>query len=102
MSATPRRVQLRRLKGWKMPANTLKVDRSTAWGNPFKVSATLDAAASVAAFRAYVLADNEAAAALRLAIRAHLAGKNLACWCKLDGPCHADVLLAVANRDDAI
>ena len=31
-------------------------------------------------------------------IRAELAGKNLACWCRLDQPCHADVLLEVANR----
>lgn len=27
-----------------------------------------------------------------------LRGKNLACWCKLDSPCHADVLLEIANR----
>lgn len=27
-----------------------------------------------------------------------LRGKNLACWCPLDQPCHADVLLALANR----
>lgn len=25
-------------------------------------------------------------------------GKNLACWCKLDSPCHADVLLKLANK----
>jgi hypothetical protein len=30
-------------------------------------------------------------------IRAELAGKNLACWCPLDQPCHADVLLEIAN-----
>lgn len=30
-------------------------------------------------------------------IKASLAGKNLACWCRLDQPCHADVLLEVAN-----
>lgn len=30
-------------------------------------------------------------------IRAGLAGKNLACWCPLDEPCHADVLLEIAN-----
>jgi len=30
-------------------------------------------------------------------IRAELAGKNLACWCPLDQPCHADVLLELAN-----
>ena len=27
-----------------------------------------------------------------------LRGKNLACWCKPDAPCHADVLLELANR----
>lgn len=27
-----------------------------------------------------------------------LRGKNLACWCALDQPCHADVLLEIANR----
>lgn len=27
-----------------------------------------------------------------------LRGKNLACWCKLGSPCHADVLLDLANR----
>lgn len=26
-----------------------------------------------------------------------LRGKNLACWCPLDSPCHADVLLELAN-----
>lgn len=32
------------------------------------------------------------------AIRGLLAGKNLACWCPLDQPCHADVLLELANQ----
>ena len=27
-----------------------------------------------------------------------LRGKDLACWCPLDQPCHADVLLELANR----
>ncbi|WP_174851684.1 DUF4326 domain-containing protein [Youhaiella tibetensis] len=31
------------------------------------------------------------------AVRADLAGRNLACWCSLDGPCHADTLLRIAN-----
>jgi hypothetical protein len=26
-----------------------------------------------------------------------LAGRDLACWCPLDQPCHADVLLEIAN-----
>jgi hypothetical protein len=31
-------------------------------------------------------------------VRTALAGHDLACWCPLDEPCHADVLLEVANR----
>lgn len=30
-------------------------------------------------------------------VRAELAGRDLACWCPLDQPCHADVLLSIAN-----
>lgn len=30
-------------------------------------------------------------------IRAELAGKDLSCWCPIDEPCHADVLLEIAN-----
>ena len=30
-------------------------------------------------------------------LRRDLAGKDLACWCPLDRPCHADVLLELAN-----
>lgn len=30
---------------------------------------------------------------------AALAGKDLACWCPLDQPCHADVLLELANKE---
>lgn len=32
-------------------------------------------------------------------IQEELRGKNLACWCPLDQPCHADVLLELANAD---
>ena len=30
-------------------------------------------------------------------VREQLRGKNLVCWCALDQPCHADVLLKIAN-----
>lgn len=33
----PRRLQLRRTKGWRMPEGAIKVDRTTKWGNWFKV-----------------------------------------------------------------
>ena len=31
-------------------------------------------------------------------IRRELAGKDLVCWCPLNRPCHADVLLEIANE----
>ena len=31
-------------------------------------------------------------------IERELSGKDLACWCPLDQPCHADVLLELANQ----
>lgn len=33
---TPQRITLSRAKGWRMPKNTVKVDRSTMYGNPWK------------------------------------------------------------------
>ena len=39
----PERIQLRRTKGWRMPPNTVKVDRTTRWGNPFTISDAKDA-----------------------------------------------------------
>jgi hypothetical protein len=99
----PTRIQLRRTRGWRMPPNTVKVTRPSQWGNPFRVG-NLD-------FRRYVPFDAESAverfaewlAAGRLPVtkadvRRELAGKNLACWCAIGSPCHADVLLELANR----
>ncbi|HZL05925.1 MAG TPA: DUF4326 domain-containing protein, partial [Coriobacteriia bacterium] len=33
-------------------------------------------------------------------VRAALAGRDLACWCPLTDPCHADVLLEIANAPE--
>lgn len=102
----PERVQLRRTKGWRMPENTVKVDRSTKWGNPHPWRAekgyfgnrwNSDAHARACArevFRDIVRRGDFAA----LADIEELRGKNLACWCPLDEPCHADVLLELANK----
>lgn len=99
----PERIQLSRKKGWRMPANTVKVDRSTPYGNPFRVAAFTDAAATVVMFRAWMtsaerqpLDTGEVQPDISM-----LRGKNLACWCKLGTPCHADVLLEIANRQAA-
>jgi hypothetical protein len=79
-----------------MPANTVKVDRSTRWGNPFRVTSRTNLAESIARFERWVRNDP---AGKRLAREAaiELSGKNLACWCPLDGPCHADILLRIVN-----
>ncbi len=103
----PRRVQLSRKKGWRMPENTVKVDRTNkTFGNPFKVGCnpshfstalphTCDSVEeAVACFRYF--ADTWIAIT-RGRWLDPLRGKNLACWCKLDQPCHADVLLELAN-----
>jgi len=115
MSA-PTRVQLKRTKGWRMPENTVKVDRSTRFGNPFAVIEGIrDAATAVDLFRRAMrtpasLRRHQILTILKgqrgrgegaiLDIKVglpSLRGKNLACWCNLDAPCHADVLLELAN-----
>jgi hypothetical protein len=104
----PVRVQLSRAKGWRMPPNTVKVDRSTRWGNQIVVGSergigyrpwTADDA--VAAFREdmeYAVASERPDGSEPLSLEP-LRGRNLACWCKLSDPCHADVLLELANAD---
>ena len=88
----PHRVQLRRTRGWRMPEGAVKVDRTTRWGNPFRDG---PAEESVARY-AEALGAGELAVTVD-DVRAALAGRDLACWCPADRPCHADVLLGVAN-----
>lgn len=97
----PVRIQRRRVKGWRLPPNTVCVDRRTQWGNPFKVDDEHDAAACVESFRAYVLGRIRSGQGYPLAA---LRGKSIACWCKPGAPCHGDVLLELAGRlgDDLV
>ena len=74
-----------------MPANTLKVDRTTRWGNHVAAEADLRGVAAVRAFRDWLV--HQATRDWRSAARAALTDKNLACWCKKGAPCHAEVLL---------
>ncbi|RPE05543.1 DUF4326 domain-containing protein [Chitinophaga lutea] len=93
---TPQRIQRKRTKGWRMPPNTVSVTRPGKWGNPFT------GVAAAANFKTWlagnpVLNIHAGRPPSAEAIRAELAGKNLACWCKVGEPCHGDVLLEVAN-----
>lgn len=100
--SVPRRICLRRTKGWKMPRNTVKVDRSTVWGNPIVIGVAahngvlLTPAECVAEFRKLVLGESRLYPSLA-DIRLELRGKNLGCWCREGDPCHASVLLEIAN-----
>lgn len=95
------RIQRKRVKGWKMPPNTVMVSRPSKWGNPYQVASGdkgLDAKLHevvVEQFRQYVQRPENRH--FRKAIAKELRGKNLACWCAPDKPCHADVLLEIAN-----
>jgi hypothetical protein len=109
----PERIQLKRTKGWKMPPNTVKVDRTTNFGNPFTVSSKMkpgsvigpgyvivpSAEEAVTCFREMLTLPGETADGFRQFIPT-LRGKNLACWCWLGDACHADVLLEIANKED--
>jgi len=80
-----------------MPENTVYVGRPTKWGNPYTV---VDYRTAEEAAQAYKIAfDCDILEFTQQDIWKELEGKNLACWCPLDQPCHADVLLKLANRE---
>lgn len=100
----PKRIQRKRTNGWKMPPNAVYVGRPTKWGNPWAIGKVgplgkiaPDAKGAVGLFKD-MLSDPE----LRKLVGypkslEELRGKDLACFCPLDQPCHADVLLEIAN-----
>jgi hypothetical protein len=96
MTRAPIRIQLSRRKGWKKPEGAVVVARPTKWGNPYKMLPG-DARADVVRLYAAMLTAPDQADLL-CAIRKELRGKDLACFCPLDQPCHADVLLRIANE----
>ncbi len=114
------RIQRKRTKGWRMPENAVYVGRPTKYGNPIAVAADgwirhADGRGVVlnghllmyssrrdpprqylvSAFEAWL--DLPEQAALRAAAKKELARHDLACWCPLTEPCHADVWLKVVN-----
>lgn len=118
----PQRIQLSRRKGWRMPANTISVARPNRWGNPYTVaefgpdeSVRLFAGIADGCWSPDLIANYDDANAatiyaMRCAwisrvggsvserIRCELRGHNLACWCAIGTPCHAEILLGLANR----
>lgn len=130
---SPKRIQRRRSRGWRMPENTVYVGRPTKWGNPWTVQewcaqmqrlhyswsgltiprAELEREARDIASTCFYSAMVDRVVDPQYLehehpgfyppleqIRTELAGKNLACWCPEDQPCHADTLLKLANGED--
>lgn len=121
----PLRIQRKRAAGWTMPEGAVYVGRPTIWGNPWSLSAALASGLFVRGrisdvlvenyrawlehgdreyrgqdgtlepFPVYVYLHDRRAEVLRRL--PELRGKQLACWCSLDKPCHADVLAELAN-----
>lgn len=83
---SPQRIQRRRTKGWRAPEGAIYVGRGTKWGNPWRIEDGMSASGAVWRYSDAIYE-----------IRAELAGHDLMCWCSLDQPCHADILLEIAN-----
>lgn len=120
----PIRIQRRRVRGWKMPENTISVTRPGRFGNPFQVGFWAKIGLGVGRDMMeylmckeskyanhpeydFIATPEKAVAMYREYLKRYplnerqvneLKGKNLACWCKIGEPCHADVLLEIANK----
>jgi DNA-binding CsgD family transcriptional regulator len=104
------RIQCKHEKGWRLPPGAVIVDRTSRWGNPFLVGDVGRSFPSLTTKQCQQYVVNDFISLVDSPtlqerygypsveeIRAELAGKDLACWCELNEPCHADVLLRVAN-----
>ena len=98
MTRRPRRIRLQRTAGWRKPEGAIVVSRPSRWGNPhpFREATPEERARVVELYRRDLAAGR--LGFTEADVRRELAGRDLACWCPLDGPCHADVLLEAANR----
>jgi hypothetical protein len=115
--AEPKRIQLRRTKGWRKPEGAIVVARPSKWGNPYRIEKRDGTHPWVvmSSWRDHILGAHETKAEaaehsvevyeiqVGYAVDARevdispLTGHDLMCWCPLDQPCHADVLLEIAN-----
>lgn len=103
-SSKAKRVQITwRRKGGKKPPNTVVVARPSKWGNPCLVGSAAAPTREIAVAKYRHWLDGGIVGPeppTRAEIKQHLRGKDLACYCPLDAPCHADVLLEIANEGE--
>ncbi len=118
MKTKPQRIRLSRAKGFNLQDTSaslnglpvINVARPGKWGNPFVVGQDGTAAECADSYKAlmagFLCVSGPASTDDQIKVREHVAGhikslrgKNLACWCHADKPCHADVLLEIANAE---
>lgn len=110
MNSKPQRIQRKRTSGFRLPANTVCVDRSTKLGNPFDWREGVEVGGERWAKGVAVDLLCEAiefparfpdkAIPTKAQIREALAGKDfVACFCGLDEPCHGDLYIAIAQEN---
>lgn len=75
-----------------IPADAVYVGRPSVFGNPFVIGVDGDRDEVIEKFMAYLSQHPD----LQFRVQTELAGKDLVCWCA-PKPCHADVLLEIAN-----
>ena len=90
----PQRFQRSRQKGARLPSNAVVVTRPTKWGNPYPLE--LGRAEALRRYREDLLGGRSVVSVDE--VKRELRGRDLACYCPLDEPCHADVLLWLANE----
>lgn len=119
----PIRIQRKRTKGFNLQAESMarnglkavSVARPAKFGNPFKVGSYV---CYNSALRSYLIFDEKHATSNYQKLEtkeqvlkiyreylekefldlSNLRGKNLACFCKENESCHADILLELANK----
>lgn len=113
----PKRIQRKRTKGFRLadassnPNGVVYVGRPTQWGNPFRLGDAVEAYRALLTFNYKWFRENSGYSYTASAIFSWtltkpsdvatllepLRGKDLACFCKEGAPCHADILLELAN-----
>jgi Domain of unknown function (DUF4326) len=109
----PIRIQRKRTRGFRLPPNTVCVNRPTRYGNPFVVGTyqkhplahlgsvlVRDSHHAQVLFKEWLVVTAEGQKLARRA-KDQLRSKNIACFCGLDDDCHGDVLLELANPEGA-
>ena len=92
----PKRIQRKRTKGFKLPPGAIYVGRPTVWGNPYREGIPehyMTTPGAISAFACYAVERLRKEPCWLDKLRGH----DLACYCRPSKPCHADVLLRLAN-----